>query len=150
MVWSDIPTQVLRAELVRRQDDSTKAACGSGKGRGSYNTSLHLAALVLILVVSTAGQSHFVPSPQASADQHHSVFFSHHSPPSSPPPRAPSFPIPLPPFWHWRPHCNRIRASPAYRLLLPDRPMSSLGMESGISSHGGAHCHDVGAGRGGH
>lgn len=150
MVWSDIPTALLRAELVRRQDDSSKAACGSGKGRGSYNTSLHLAAFVLILVLSTAGQSHWMPNPQVSANQHASMFFPHHSPPFSPSPRASSFPISLTPFWHWRPYCNRIRASPAHRIRLTDRSMPSIFLESGISSHGGTYCHDVGAGRGGH
>lgn len=80
LVWSEIPTALLRAELVRRQDDSSKAACGSGKGRGSYNTSLHVAALVLILVVSTAACSFPIivrrfprlPVP------HHFLFLSRH------------------------------------------------------------------------
>lgn len=51
--WLDIPTTLLRAELERRQE--SPSTCGSGMGRGSYNTSLHVAALILILVLSTAG-----------------------------------------------------------------------------------------------
>lgn len=53
--WTDIPTDILRAELVRRQDGAQKPACGSGHVKGAYNTSLHVGALVLILVLSTAG-----------------------------------------------------------------------------------------------
>ena len=53
--WSEVPTSFLRAELARRQDEVTKQACGSGGARGSYNTSLHVGALILILVLSTAG-----------------------------------------------------------------------------------------------
>ncbi|MCJ1396802.1 hypothetical protein MMC18_009694 [Xylographa bjoerkii] len=51
--WSDIPTAILRAELQRRQDTPEKPACGTKGNRGSYNTSLHVFALVLILVLST-------------------------------------------------------------------------------------------------
>ena len=55
--WIDIPTEILRAELLRRADnDYEKPECGSNGARGSYNTSLHVAALILILVLSTAGQ----------------------------------------------------------------------------------------------
>ena len=54
--WSHIPTALLRAELAKRQDAVPKPECGSGGGtRGSYNTSLHVGALILILVLSTAG-----------------------------------------------------------------------------------------------
>ncbi|KAI1264997.1 Zinc/iron permease [Xylariaceae sp. FL1019] len=51
--WSSIPSDILRAELARRQDDtSTKPACGSGD-KGSYDTPLHVFALLLILALST-------------------------------------------------------------------------------------------------
>lgn len=53
--WSDIPTALLRAELGRRQDEVAKPACGSRGARGAYDTSLHVGALILILVLSTAG-----------------------------------------------------------------------------------------------
>ncbi|TVY93770.1 Zinc-regulated transporter [Lachnellula willkommii] len=51
--WSSITTELLRAELARRDADVTKPQCGSGV-KGSYNTSAHVGALVLILVLSTA------------------------------------------------------------------------------------------------
>lgn len=52
----DISTEVLRAELLKRVgEDYDKPECGSNGVRGSYNTSLHVAALILILVLSTAG-----------------------------------------------------------------------------------------------
>ncbi|KAI0975468.1 zip family zinc transporter [Xylaria arbuscula] len=53
--WSSIPSDLLRAELSRRQDDDgapKKPACGSGD-RGAYDTPLHVFALVLILSLST-------------------------------------------------------------------------------------------------
>ncbi|KAK5630606.1 hypothetical protein RRF57_006321 [Xylaria bambusicola] len=53
--WSSIPSDILRAELARRQNDdgvSEKPACGSGD-RGTYDTPLHVFALVLILSLST-------------------------------------------------------------------------------------------------
>ncbi|KAF2996138.1 hypothetical protein E8E14_004597 [Neopestalotiopsis sp. 37M] len=52
---SRLPTHVLLAELTRRQDASEpteRPACGSGE-RGSYDTPLHIFALVLILTLST-------------------------------------------------------------------------------------------------
>ncbi|KAI1323422.1 Zinc/iron permease [Xylariaceae sp. FL0255] len=53
--WSAIPSDLLQAELARRQDatgNSEKPACGSGD-RGSYDTLLHVFALFLILGLST-------------------------------------------------------------------------------------------------
>lgn len=50
--WSSISTEFLRAELARRDEEVTKPQCGSGK-KGSYNTSAHVFALVLILALST-------------------------------------------------------------------------------------------------
>ncbi|KKZ65339.1 hypothetical protein EMCG_08855 [[Emmonsia] crescens] len=63
---TDIPLAILRAELERRgyvgsrgddgiADENTPdgSTCGSGVRTGSYNTPLHVAALVLILVLST-------------------------------------------------------------------------------------------------
>jgi zinc transporter 1/2/3 len=52
--WADIPTAILQAELAKRQNDETeRPACGGGI-QGSYNTSIHVAALVLILLLSVA------------------------------------------------------------------------------------------------
>jgi ZIP zinc/iron transport family len=58
--WTDIPTQLLRDELRRRQtidDDQPQPECGTKGSRGSYNTPLHVFALILILVLSTAACS---------------------------------------------------------------------------------------------
>jgi hypothetical protein len=54
--YTEIPTHLLRAELHRRQQDAQeRPACGTKGGKGHYNTSLHVFALFLILVLSTAG-----------------------------------------------------------------------------------------------
>lgn len=58
--WSSVSTDLLLAELARRDATTkTKPQCGSGD-RGSYNTPLHIAALALILLVSTLGTSPLV------------------------------------------------------------------------------------------
>ncbi|KAJ9133685.1 ZIP family zinc transporter [Pleurostoma richardsiae] len=49
--WSSIPTELLLAELSKREDETSKPQCGSGE-KGFYNTSLHVFALILILVLS--------------------------------------------------------------------------------------------------
>ncbi|KAF2013348.1 Zinc/iron permease [Aaosphaeria arxii CBS 175.79] len=51
--WTDIPTHILRDELRRRQTDDDRPACGTKGNRGTYNTPLHVFALVLILALST-------------------------------------------------------------------------------------------------
>ncbi|EAQ93858.1 hypothetical protein CHGG_02093 [Chaetomium globosum CBS 148.51] len=50
--WSSIPTDLLLAELARRDDANERPACGSGK-KGSYDTGIHVFALFLILALST-------------------------------------------------------------------------------------------------
>ncbi|KAH8596652.1 ZIP zinc transporter-like protein [Bisporella sp. PMI_857] len=50
--WTSISTELLRAELALRDEVPTKPACGSAK-KGNYNTSAHVFALILILVLST-------------------------------------------------------------------------------------------------
>jgi hypothetical protein len=54
--WTDIPTALLQAELAKRQDATAppKPVCGS-KTLGTYNTPIHVGALVLILTLSTIG-----------------------------------------------------------------------------------------------
>ncbi|KFA72954.1 hypothetical protein S40288_05089 [Stachybotrys chartarum IBT 40288] len=52
--WSSIPTDLLLAELSRRQQDSERPACGS-RERGWYDTAAHVVALFLILALSTIG-----------------------------------------------------------------------------------------------
>ncbi|KAL2139008.1 hypothetical protein VTI28DRAFT_5889 [Corynascus sepedonium] len=50
--WSSIPTELLLAELSKRDDANERPACGSGK-KGSYDTGIHVFALFLILTIST-------------------------------------------------------------------------------------------------
>ncbi|KAK7416759.1 hypothetical protein QQZ08_011900 [Neonectria magnoliae] len=50
--WASIPTHLILAELQRRKEDGKKPECGS-RTRGSYDTSAHVFALVLILTLST-------------------------------------------------------------------------------------------------
>lgn len=61
--WSSISTDFLRAELARRDEETpvAKPECGSGV-KGSYNTSAHVGALILILALSTIGKI-FLPPP---------------------------------------------------------------------------------------
>lgn len=56
--WATIPTNILLAELKRRQDDGQdqKPECGS-RERGWYDTAAHVFALFLILVLSTLSTS---------------------------------------------------------------------------------------------
>ena len=59
--WAGVTTEALRAELLKRVgEDYEKPECGSNGARGSYNTSLHVAALIIILILSTAGRCFFV------------------------------------------------------------------------------------------
>lgn len=50
--WTSIPTDLILAELRRRKEDGDKPECGS-RTKGHYDTSAHVLALVLILVIST-------------------------------------------------------------------------------------------------
>lgn len=57
--WATIPTELLLAELRRRQDDGDgqqKPECGS-RERGWYDTAAHVFALFLILFLSTVCMS---------------------------------------------------------------------------------------------
>jgi hypothetical protein len=78
----DISSHLLHAELRRRDGEITKPLCGSGRRKGSYNTSLHVAALFIILILSTLGRS--LPPPLADDIELNSPFlpsllFSHYS-----------------------------------------------------------------------
>ncbi|KAI0904624.1 zip family zinc transporter [Ustulina deusta] len=82
--WSSIPSDMLRAELARRQEDngvSGKPACGSGD-RGAYDTPLHVFALVLILSLSTLACGFPLFSRQTSSKGSHRantiIFLSQH------------------------------------------------------------------------
>ncbi|KAI5284837.1 hypothetical protein KEM54_001027 [Ascosphaera aggregata] len=66
---SDIPVALLRAELLRRAPDADggfdikQSSCGSVK-TGTYNTPLHIFALILILAISTLATAfvHLLPT----------------------------------------------------------------------------------------
>ena len=53
--WSDIPLDILRSEVARRQvvEDAPRPICGSNK-TPTYNTTIHVLALFLILFLSIA------------------------------------------------------------------------------------------------
>ena len=57
--WSSIPTDLILEELRRRGEDEVKEkpSCKSAQ-QGHYNVSIHVVALVIILVLSTAGALH--------------------------------------------------------------------------------------------
>jgi zinc transporter 1/2/3 len=55
--WSNIPLHVLHQEIQRRQEAGERPACGSGASKHAYNTPLHVFALFLILILSTAACS---------------------------------------------------------------------------------------------
>ncbi len=54
-VLHQLSSQALRIELQRRDEASEKPVCGSDGRTESYNTPLHVAALFIILVLSTFG-----------------------------------------------------------------------------------------------
>lgn len=150
-IWSDIPTALLRAELERRQNGSGKPACGSGRTRGTYNTSLHVGALILILVLSTAGKSlppFYFPlqKVQRWLLGAGSMLLSHHSATISPPPCSSPPPLPLPPFRHRRAHRHSLRTPPAHSLCFAHGPLSSIFLEQDIPSHGRVDRYGVHAG----
>lgn len=57
---SSIPRELLLAELSKRDNGDAKPQCGSGQ-KGSYDTPLHVFALILILALSTLGTSVRLP-----------------------------------------------------------------------------------------
>ncbi|KAI0474006.1 Zinc/iron permease [Xylariaceae sp. FL0804] len=82
--WSSIPTDILAAELSRRQDDNAaaepaKPVCGSGE-KGAYDTPLHVFALFLILGLSTLACGFPLFSRQTSKSRRTNtiVFLSQH------------------------------------------------------------------------
>ncbi|KAK7954310.1 hypothetical protein PG988_015004 [Apiospora saccharicola] len=81
--WSTIPTDLLLAEISRRQDagppENKKPVCGSGE-KGSYDTPLHVFALVLILVLSTLACGFPLFSRRASSSRrsHRIIFLCQH------------------------------------------------------------------------
>ena len=54
-VLGELSSQLLYAELLRRNEETAKPVCGSGGRKSAYNTPLHVAALFIILILSTLG-----------------------------------------------------------------------------------------------
>ncbi|GAB7354079.1 hypothetical protein MBLNU459_g4653t1 [Dothideomycetes sp. NU459] len=78
--WTDVPTSILQAELLRRQDGTDRPQCGSRGARQEYNTPLHVFALFLILTLSTFACSFPIVVrriPRISVP-HHFLFLSRH------------------------------------------------------------------------
>ncbi|KAI1871043.1 hypothetical protein JX265_006083 [Neoarthrinium moseri] len=80
--WSSVSTDVLLAELARRQGADTpgeRPACGS-RERGAYDTPLHVFAVVLILTLSTLACGFPLFSRRASQSRRSNriVFLSQH------------------------------------------------------------------------
>ncbi|KAG8163232.1 hypothetical protein KVR01_006529 [Diaporthe batatas] len=77
--WSSLPTEWLLAELAKRDDVAdTKPECGSGK-KGSYDTFMHVAALILILALSTISCGFpLISSHSRSRRSSNIVFYSQH------------------------------------------------------------------------
>ncbi|KAG6368278.1 hypothetical protein INS49_002482 [Diaporthe citri] len=77
--WSSLPTEWLLAELAKRDDVAdTKPECGSGK-KGSYDTFMHVAALILILALSTISCGFpLISSHSRSRRSNSIVFYSQH------------------------------------------------------------------------
>jgi hypothetical protein len=143
-----ISSHSLRIELQQREEEITKPACGSGGGRGSYNTSLHVAALFLILILSTLGlYTQFASSPRHFIDNLSSMCFPHHCAAVSQSSHPTSLPVPLETFWHRRSDRNRIRPPLTYRLRVSHRSMSPLLLEQRLPGHGRSHCHDISVSR---
>ncbi|PSR83388.1 Zinc/iron permease [Coniella lustricola] len=76
---SSLSTDVLLAELAKRDSGNERPSCGSGK-QGSYDTPLHVFALVLILVLSTLACGFPLISSQSRGGRRQSniVFYCQH------------------------------------------------------------------------
>ncbi|KAI5285327.1 hypothetical protein KEM55_000705, partial [Ascosphaera atra] len=116
---SDVPAAVLRAELERRgygltlRDDAGDgsdggSSCGSIK-TGTYNMTLHVLALFLILAISTLGDLR-IPLDGTALP---------------PPPDPAALPLPFAPLRHRRAHRYGLRAPVAYGFHLAYEPMSA-------------------------
>jgi hypothetical protein len=137
-----ISSQLLRAELWRRDGELNKPACGSGGRRGSYNTSLHVGALFLILTLSTLGRTTRATNLH-TVDSSSSLLVPYCREAFSQAPHSTSLPLPLTALRDWCFDRNSIRSPTANSFRLFDRPMSPLLLEQGLSCHGRSHRHDI-------
>lgn len=82
--WSSIPTELLRAELLKRGNTNGtttgRPQCGSGK-KGDYNTGAHVFALFLVLTLSTLACAFPIISHRSTKGgrrQRHIIFLCQH------------------------------------------------------------------------
>lgn len=139
----DIPAHILHAELLRRQEETDeRPKCETKGGKGQYNTTLHVFALLLILTLSTAGTSAALPTLQPPIANLHSLFLPNHRQALSLDPRAPPVPLHLTTLWHRRTYSHRFRSSPPHCLRVSHTPMSSSLLEQALSRHAGPRGYD--------
>ncbi|KAH0539108.1 hypothetical protein FGG08_004346 [Glutinoglossum americanum] len=148
LLWAEIPTAILRAELLRRQDSGSEKqpACGSRHAKGSYNTPLHVGALILVLVLSTLACSFpiIVRRFPSLPVPHHFLFLSRHFGTGVLIATAFVHLLPtaftsltdscLPPFWN-----QRYRAMPG--LIAMVSVLAVVGIEMFFATRGAGHVH---------
>jgi len=128
-----ISTDILRAELIARQQDETfRPECGSG-AKGVYNTPFHVAALFLILILSILGELSFPLKPASLLLTRQSMRIPHYRPTLPFSTNTASLPLPLTTLWHRGAHRNRILPSSTNRIRFPDRSMSTAVLERTLS-----------------
>lgn len=133
-------------ELERRRASDSGFACGSADKTKSYNTPLHVFALILILGLSTLGEA----CPYVSCSlftgvlTFNSMLLPNHRPPLSATSDTSPFPIPFPPFRHRGAYCDCLCSPSPDRICLPDRSMSPALLECWLSGNGRFNCYDLG------
>lgn len=168
--WREIPSTLLRAELARRDQlahsdagmeamviratsevgetaavtEMEALSCGSRGSRGSYNTTLHVLALFLILILSTLGMFitdqgphlYFFSSYRRSIQVMltriklwNSVLFTHHRPPISSCPSSPSFPLHVPALRYRCTYSHGLCTLTTHRFRLTYRSVSTAFLE---------------------
>ena len=131
--WSNVPTHLLRAELLRRQEQD-RPTCGTKGGRGHYNTPAHVFALILILVLSTAGQCAYMnvtTNPMLIAT---SMLVPHYRKARPTIPRSPPLPLPLETLRHRCAYCDGLCPPAAHGFRIPYRSMPSSFLEQRLLS----------------
>jgi len=130
-----ISTDILRAELmIRQQDETFRPECGSG-AKGVYNTPFHVAALFLILILSILGELSSPSKPTSHLLTFQSMRIPHNRPTLPFSTDTAPLPLPLTTLWHRSAHRNRILPSSTNRLRFPDRSMSATFLERTIPRH---------------
>lgn len=136
-------TDILRAELIaRQQDENFRPECGSG-AKGVYNTPFHVAALFLILILSILGKLSSLAKPASHLLTSRSMRISHNSPTLSFSTNPSSLPLSFTTFWHRGAHCNRVLPSSTNSLYLLNRSMSAAVLERTLPRHARPDRNDV-------